>query len=115
MTDYIVISRYRNKAQCQLLVALLAAKGKTCYDFCQLPPDPDNPHAPPDEQMKTAEAVRDFYHDSHYRYVFENDMAGLKSAQRVILLLPAGTSSHIEAGIAYGLRKPLILIGKPEK
>lgn len=33
----------------------------------------------------------------------------------MILLLPAGTSAHIEAGIAFGLGKKLILIGKPEK
>jgi hypothetical protein len=33
----------------------------------------------------------------------------------VILLLPAGTSAHIEAGIAFGLKKKLILIGIPEK
>jgi len=33
----------------------------------------------------------------------------------VILLLPAGISAHIEAGIAYGLGKEPILIGQPEK
>ena len=31
------------------------------------------------------------------------------------MLLPAGSSVHMEAGIAYGLGKPLILIGEPEK
>ena len=32
----------------------------------------------------------------------------------IILLLPAGKTSHIEAGIGYGLDKKMILIGEPE-
>lgn len=39
----------------------------------------------------------------------------LKNANKVILLLPAGTSAHIEIGIAYGLGKECILIGEPAK
>ncbi len=35
--------------------------------------------------------------------------------EKVIVLLPAGNSVHIEAGIAHGLGKQLILIGEPEK
>ena len=44
-----------------------------------------------------------------------NFYQSLKNAEKVILLLPAGNSVHIEAGVAYGLGKPLILIGEPEK
>ncbi|MCK5490384.1 MAG: hypothetical protein KAI67_00935, partial [Candidatus Pacebacteria bacterium] len=47
--------------------------------------------------------------------LFRKDLDGLKNAEKIILLLPAGTSAHIEAGIAYGLEKPLVLIGEPEK
>ena len=31
------------------------------------------------------------------------------------MLLPAGNSVHMEAGIAYGWGKKLVLIGEPEK
>lgn len=115
MTDYTIISRFRNKDQCQYLVKGLKEKGKTCYDFCELPADPNNPDTHPKEQMKHHESVKDFYNDPYFQHMFERDLEGLKNATKVILLLPVGTSAHIEAGVAFGLGKPLILIGEPEK
>jgi hypothetical protein len=46
--------------------------------------------------------------------IFESDLTKLEEADRVILLLPAGKSSHLCAGIAYGFGKHLTLIGQPE-
>ena len=115
MTDYTVISKYRNKNQCELLVQKLQDLGKTCFNFCEVPADPNNPESNPEEQMNAFENVSDFYNDEYYQYVFKTDLNGLKNADIVIMLLPAGNSVHLEAGIAYGLGKPLILIGEPEK
>lgn len=115
MTDYTVISKYRNKNQCELLVKKLQNLGKTCFNFCEVPADSNNPEVNPEEQMKAFENVSDFYNDEYYQYVFKTDLDGLKNADIVIMLLPAGNSVHMEAGIAYGLGKPLILIGEPEK
>ena len=115
MTDYTLISRFRNKEQCELLIQKLSEKGKTGYNFCAIPADQNNPDAHPEEQMRVLESVKDFYDDPYFKEVFETDLEGLKNAGKVILLLPAGTSAHIEAGIAFGLGKHLILIGKPEK
>jgi hypothetical protein len=85
------------------------------FTFCELPADPNNADAHPEEQMKVFESVKDFHNNEYYKKVFEDDLQGLKNAKKVILLLPAGTSAHMEAGIAFGLGKPLILIGEPEK
>ena len=115
MANYTIISRFRNKDQCEKLLKELRSRGKTCYNFCDTPADPNNPEAPPEEQMENFEQTDDFYNSPHYQYVFNKDLEGLKNAEKIILLLPAGTSAHIEAGIAYGLGKPLILIGKAEK
>ncbi len=115
MTDFTIISKFRNKDQCEGLVFELKKRGKTCYDFCAKPADPENPDNSPEEQMEVFEKVNDFFDDEYFNHVFEADLAGLKNAKKVIMLLPAGNSVHIEAGIAYGLGKPLILIGKPEK
>jgi hypothetical protein len=115
MTDYTIVSRFRNKELCQSLVKKLKERGKTCYDFCELPADPHNPDAHPEDQMKYHESVKDFYNDPYFQDMFKRDLSGLKNAEKVIILLPAGISAHIEAGIAYGLGKPLILIGEPEK
>jgi len=115
MTDYTILSKFRNKENCELLVKKLEEKGKRCYNFCNMPADPENPEADPEEQMKKFEATEDFYNDTYFKKIFEEDLDGLKNAEKVIVLLPAGNSVHIEIGIAYGLGKPLILIGEPEK
>jgi nucleoside 2-deoxyribosyltransferase len=115
MTDYTILSKFRNKERTEYLVAELAKRGKTCYNHCAIPADPNNPDADPEEQLRSFEAVKDFYNDDHFKYVFEEDLKGLKNADKVIVLLPAGNSVHIEAGIAYGLGKPLVLIGEAEK
>ncbi len=115
MIDYTVLAKFRNKEQVDDLIRKLRAKGRSCYNFCDTPADPDHPEADPTEQMRAFESVGNFYDDSHFRRVFEQDLAGLKNARTVIVLLPAGNSVHVEAGIAFGLGKKLVLIGKPEK
>ncbi|MGH7141844.1 MAG: hypothetical protein ACREGH_04420 [Minisyncoccia bacterium] len=115
MTDYTVIGKYRNRDAVRALIAAIRARGKSCYDFSEKPADPIRPHASAEEQMKALESHSDFLNDSVHKDHFERDLQGLKGARTVVLLLPAGTSAHIEAGIAFGLGKKLILIGKPEK
>lgn len=115
MTNYTILSKFRNKEKVEELIQKLRGKGKTCYNFCEKPADKNNPNGHPEEQMKVFEAVGDFYNDEYYKEVFREDLEGLKNAEKVIVLLPAGNSVHIEAGIAFGLGKPLILIGELEK
>ena len=50
--------------------------------------------------------------DSRVRTIFEHDLNGLKNSDNFLLVLPAGKSSHIEAGIAYGLGKKCYAIGE---
>ncbi len=115
MTNYTLISKFRNKQQCQLLVSRLLQKGKTCYDFCNKPVGTPNTAVGAEAYMQALESAKDFYVDPYFQQAFQDDLNGLKNAETAILLLPAGTSAHIEAGIAYGLGKHLILIGEPEK
>lgn len=46
------------------------------------------------------------------RIIFENDLEGEKNSDNFLLVLPAGKSAHIEAGIAYGLGKKCYAIGE---
>lgn len=115
MTDYTIISKYRNKEACERLVRELEVRGKSCYNFCAKPANLDCPEASADEQMNALERTEDFFNDPYIRKIFELDLTGLKQAETVIMLLPAGTSVHMEAGIAYGLGKRLVLLGEPEK
>jgi hypothetical protein len=115
MTDYTILAKFRSKDLCEELVKELEKRNKTCYNFCTKPADPKKPESSPEEQMKTFEKTKDFFDNPYFKEVFETDLDGLKNAKNVIVLLPAGNSVHIEAGIAFGLGKNLILIGKPEK
>ena len=115
MTNYTVLAKYRNKQQVEFLISQIRKKGKTCYSFLDNPADANNPEASAEKQMMALENVKNFYDDEHFKYLFKSDLDGLKDAEKVIVLLPAGNATHIEAGIAYGLGKKLILIGEAEK
>ena len=114
-TDYTVLGKFRNKKNVEKLVFGLRKRGKSCYNFCDLPADKDNLENNPEKQMEKFEAIKNFYEDEYCREIFEKDLRALKNAEKVIVLLPAGNAVHIEAGVAFGLGKPLILIGEPEK
>jgi hypothetical protein len=114
-TDYMVIGRTRNADNIQRLVDGIESKGYSCYNFLNIPATPETPDLPWEEQMKIAESELDFWKSSHYQETFNQDMAGLKNANTVILLLPAGLAAHMEAGVAFSLNKKLILIGEVEK
>jgi len=44
--------------------------------------------------------------------LFEYDMEALQESQNLLLVLPAGKSGHIEAGVAYGSGKKCYAIGE---
>ena len=44
--------------------------------------------------------------------IFKYDMEGLKASKKLLLVLPAGKSAHIESGVAYGLGKKCYAIGE---
>lgn len=114
-TDYMVIGRTRNAENIQRLVYGIEAKGYSCYNFLDIPAAPDTPDLSWEEQINIAESDPDFWNSSYYRETFERDMSGLKNAHAIIILLPAGLATHMEAGVAFGLNKKLILIGEVEK
>jgi hypothetical protein len=114
-TDYMVIGRTRNAHNIQRLVDGIESKSYICYNFLNIPATPETPDLPWEEQMKIAESETDFWSSAHYQETFNQDMAGLHNADTVILFLPAGLAAHMEAGVAFGLNKKLILIGEVEK
>jgi hypothetical protein len=114
--DYFIASRYRNKDAVLELAHRIRESGKSAYCFVETPGfrgrattvQNDDPEA----YMREFEALPDWHNDPGVRTIFDSDMRALRESENVILLLPAGTSAHIEAGVAYGLGKRLILIGE---
>ncbi len=118
--QYTIISRWRNKDVVMELTEKIRQKGKTVYSFIE--GDGSN-HAlkdheqkyQPEEFMQKFESILDWKNDPGVKEIFNIDMQALKDSETVILLLPAGKSSHIEAGVAYGLGKNLIVIGEQKE
>ncbi|MBX4187450.1 MAG: nucleoside 2-deoxyribosyltransferase domain-containing protein [Candidatus Doudnabacteria bacterium] len=118
--QFTIISRWRNREKVEELTDKIRAKGKSVYSFIEGDgsnhklKDSEQNHAP-DEFMKKYESITDWQNDPAVREIFDIDMNALREAEAVVLLLPAGKSSHIEAGVAYGLGKKLILIGEQKE
>ncbi len=112
---YFISSKWRNRDKVLNLTAKLRDKGKEVYCFFESPMNVDSENRDPEEVMREFEAITDWRNNDKIKNVFEDTANKIKDSDTVILLLPAGSSAHIEIGIAYGLRKKCILIGQIEK
>ncbi len=109
-TDFIVVSRTRNTPKILEVRKALDSINKTYYCFATneiLRKNADfnlNDHP---GKLADGYENREFASGA-IRIIFGDDLSGLKSAENLIMVLPAGKSSHIEAGVAYGLGKNAI-------
>lgn len=115
--DFFVASRYRNKEEVLRLVHAIREKGKSAY--CFIESEASLKHVGKldenaQEQMTRYE-LKDWKSDEGIREIFEMDMTALKNSKAIVVLLPAGKSVHIEAGVAYGMGKECILIGEQKE
>lgn len=117
--DFFIASRWRNKSLVDDLAVKIRAAGKTVYNFTQGDGSDYElknleQKLTPEAFMEKFESIQDWQHDHAVKEVFDLDMKSLGACKKLILLLPAGKSAHIEAGVAYGLGKECILIGKQD-
>jgi hypothetical protein len=113
--DYFVSARWRNKPQVEELVNKIRAKGKTVYSFIEANSDHPGRDRDPEIVMKDFESIPDWRNDETVKRIYKRDLDGLKNSKIFVMLLPAGKSAHVEAGIAFGSGKKCILIGDPGK
>jgi len=116
--QYFIASRWRNRDKVLELVKGLRKRDKTVFSFFEGSKKVFSifdSKLDPESVMKKFESTKKWQKDQRVRKIFEKDLEGLKNSQILILLLPAGKSAHIEAGIAYGLGKKCILIGDQKK
>lgn len=115
MYDFYVAARYRNRDNALTLARAIRDRGNSVYFFVESRASQAHVEA---AATDAEAAMRHFEARSHddpgVRDVFESDLAALKDSSAFIMLLPAGKSCHVEAGIAYALGKHLILVGEPE-
>ena|SRR3989344_5683945 len=115
--QYFIASRWRNRDNVIELTRRLREKGNTVYCFMESTPssevgaiDDD-----PEEVMRKYEAILNWRDDERVQNIFHTDMNALRGSEALVLLLPAGKSAHMEAGVAYGLGKRMILIGEQKE
>jgi len=109
--DFFVSGKWRNRDNILKLTQKIRKKGYLVYCFLETS---DVLNSDPDEHMKQFE-TRDWRTDTFTREIFEKDINAEKKSDTFILLLPAGKSCHIEAGVAYGMKKKCILIGEQKE
>lgn len=116
-TDFIVVGRTRNIPKILEVCEALNSINKSYYCFATNESSHKNAgfnlHDHPNKLADDYENCK--LTSDAIRILFEDDLDGLKSADNLIMVLPAGKSSHIEAGIAYGLGKKCYAIGSYEK
>lgn len=118
--QYFIASRWRNKADVLDLAHKLEAKGKKVFNFIEGDgtryelKDLEEKHEP-EEFMKHFESIPNWKTSRAIKEIFDFDMEALRESEALILLLPAGKSAHIEAGVSYGLGKKTIAIGEQKE
>jgi len=111
---YFIASKWRNKEQVNELVARLREKDHEVFSFIESEVNFLDGKTP-EEEMQAFESIKDWQNDSRIKVVYKSDIDGLREAEIFILLLPSGSSAHIEAGIAYGWNKKMVCIGQIDK
>ena len=118
--QYFIASRWRNKELVIDLVRKIRERGKTVYSFIE--GDGRDYELKAKEVshdleafMKHYESIPEWRNSPAVREIFDVDMDSLKQSETLILLLPSGKSAHIEAGVAFGSGKKLILIGEQKE
>jgi hypothetical protein len=112
--DFFISGKWRNRDNVLDLAQKIREKGYTAYCFLEAVHSVGRVKDDPEQSMQEFEKL-DWKSDSYVREVFKNDMAGEKASDTLVMLLPAGKSCHIEAGVAYGLGKKCILIGEQKE
>lgn len=110
--DYFISARFRNRDAALDITKKLREKGKSVYCFLENPYASKNAKKDPEKFMKKFEAIKNWRKNKYVNATFRDDITGLKKSKALIMLLPAGKSCHMEAGIAYALNKKCILIGE---
>lgn len=110
--DFFIAGRTRNKENI-LEICKILDRLKISY-YCFLKNEESHAEAGLDlNDEKLADKFEKMdLKSSTVQTIFKYDMEGLKKSKNLLLVLPAGKSAHIEAGVAYGLGKKCYAIGE---
>jgi len=114
--DFFVAGRWRNHEAVREVLEIIRASGKTAYCFIDNLYEGEKLEFDTTDVEPTISGLEKLPQDDEFiKKIFDKDMDGERSADNFLLVLPAGISGHVEAGVAYGLGKPCYAVGKPAK
>lgn len=117
--DFFIAGRWRNKDNIRPVLDAVRACGKTAYCFIENAYEEEELSfkGGTREEVEATMLLSEQMDQGHpeIRKIFETDMEGERTAEAFLLVLPAGTAAHIEAGVAYGMGKKCYAVGTPEK
>jgi hypothetical protein len=109
---FFIASPWRNKDAVRALTdALALRRGHAAYSFLESGANLATGASVIEEVKQFCRSMADWEDDPLVVQIFESEMQALRESDAVILLEPAGRSSLAEAGIAYGMGKPVVLVG----
>lgn len=114
---FFIASPWKNREEVNFLSEEIKKRGHGVHSFIESGANLLTGQPIEDEMKVFSEALKNWQSDERVSRIFNSELKDLKDSEVVILLLPAGISSHLEAGIAHGFGKKLVLIGpinKPE-
>jgi hypothetical protein len=113
--NFFIASPWRNKSSVEELHEALTARGYGCYSFLQSGANLMNGISIEEEIKMFADRLQDWKHNPDIKKIFESELEGLKKSDAVVLLEPAGRSSLLETGAAFGMGKKVFVVGTIEK
>ncbi len=114
---FFITSPWRNREAVERLTNELEEQGHAVQSFLNSGANLLTGKPIEEEMNEFSEALVNWKENDRIAKIVSSEVEAIKACDAVILLLPGGISSHMEAGIGYGLGKRLILIGpiaKPE-
>ena len=93
----------------------LKKRGFGVYSFVESGANLTTGRSIEEEASTFGEALQNWESDQRIKKIFDSEIEGLKKSDALILVEPAGHSSLLEAGVAYGMGKKVALIGHVER
>lgn len=112
---FFIASPWKNRSEVERLTQELEQLGHSAYSFVKSGANLLTGKPIEAEMKEFSEALMNWKVDDRIAKIAESEVQALRDSDAVILLLPAGDSSHMEAGVGYGMGKRMILIGPVEK
>lgn len=115
--DFFIAGRWRNYKEVKKVLELVRANGKTAYCFIENLYTGSKIEFKQDGDIEMImQQLESLSHDDDFiKQIFANDMYAEKHCDNFLLVLPAGISGNVEAGVAYGLGVKCYAVGVPEK